>query len=163
MIHNLAELNETKPIESYENPPTWVESFRAATKTITSVGLSSSSQNYFSEQMEKDASEWKKIDPDNERTYDIYSGIQKKHLREFEDLYAKDMFRVTSGLDVGAGSVQAKAFLKFKELQKIHGWRGFQEAEQSSFDKAKQDYMDSIYIELHTNTLIPLLKYSNSE
>lgn len=145
MIYNTAELDDMPSVETYTKEPTWVDTFQAATKNFTSVSLSSSELSYFTEERDKNMEEWKTKDPENKSMYDRYGTMPKGVLDKLEVLYEDgniDAIKEWNQAMPGRMST-GEVFLKFKELQGLHGFKGYAEFNQNAKDKSLKDFQES--------------------
>lgn len=145
MIYNTTELDAMPSVESYEKEPTWVDTFKAATKNFTSVSLSNSEQSYFTEERDKNMNEWKSKDPENKMTYDRYGTMPKGVLDKLEVLYEDGNIDAIKNWNQTMPGRQStgEVFLKFKELQGLHGFKGYEEFSQEAKDKSLKDFQES--------------------
>ena len=145
MIYNTAELDSMQSVDSYEKEPTWVDTFKAATKSFTAVSLSTSERSYFIDERDKNMEEWKKKDPVNKMTYDRYGTMPKGVLDKLEVLYEDGNIDAIKNWNEAMFGRQStgEVFLKFKELQGLHGFKGYSEFNQDAKDKSLKDFQES--------------------
>jgi len=131
MIYNNTELDVMPSVESYEKKPTWVDTFKAATKNFTSVSLSSSRDDYYKSEMKTNTAEWSKQDPNNKELYDRVSNYAYKDMEQLEALYDEgniDAIKTYRQVNpFNADIFLAEDFLRYKELSGQQGLKPISE------------------------------------
>ena len=147
MIYNTAELDTMPSVDSYTKEPTWVDTFKAATKNFTSVSLSSSRDDYYKSEMKKNASEWSDKDSKNKKVYDRLSTYSYEDMEKLETLYdngnieAIKTFRQSNPINMDI--FIAEDFLKYKELQEQQGLKPISAIREDINARAVKDFTES--------------------
>ena len=134
-------------MKKYEPKPTFRETFDASLKNFTSVNLSTSESNYYNEDIKKNISEWKKTDSyeDNKGIYRRVSMMSSDAIENYENLYNLGKIDlIKSDKSEIQGLTSGNAFLKFKELEKLHGFQSLKSIKDKSNERAKSDYLTSL-------------------
>lgn len=147
MFYNNTELNEEPTLEEYEAKPTFNETLSASFKNFTSVNLSTSEADYYMEDVKKNIGEWKKTDAyeANQGIYKRVSMLSSDAIENYENLYQEGKIDlIASDKSEIGGLTGGNAFLKFKELEKAHGFQSLKSIKDGSLERAKSDYLTTL-------------------
>lgn len=145
MYYNDTELDSKPALQSYEAKPTWGETVSASFKNFTSVNLSTSEQNYYLDNVKENMKTWIDKAPEHKDVYKRVMIMSSDALANYENLYEKgkiDTIRADKS-EIG-GLTGGEAFLRFKELEKLHGFNSLGNIKIEANSKAKSDYLTSL-------------------
>ena len=141
-------------IEKYSPEPTFTDAFKASAKNFMSVSLSTSSANYFKEELEKTKSEWLKANPKDETLYNRISGVDKNIIEKLDSLYEMGNLEAirnwntsteSSMINVGGIGI-GHDYIKFRETQSSKGLTNTSNIISNANENAKRDYYESASI-----------------
>ena len=157
MIYNTTELDAMPSVETYTKEPTWIDTFKAATKNFTSVSLSSSRDDYYKSEMKTNSAEWSKNDPGNKDLYDRISNYAYKDMEQLEVLYDEgNIDAVKSYRQVNPFNMDiflAEDFLRYKELSGQQGLKPISEIRNDINTRAVKDFEESSQVIANSDSL----------
>ena len=144
MNFNNTDLDTQPVIQEYKPEPTWTETYKAGIKNFTSVHLSTSENNYYYDNVKENIREWVKAAPENKDVFKRVSVLSSDAIENYENLYIKGKLDVIAADKSEIfGMTGGNAFLQYKEIQKLHGFKDLVAIKTEADAKAKSDYLES--------------------
>lgn len=147
MTYNNTELESIPGIDSYTKEPTWIDTFKAATKNFTSVSLSHSRNDYYRSEMKKNTTEWSAKDPGNKEVYDRLSTYAYEDMEKLETLYDSGNIEAIKTFvpanPMNLDLFMSNDFLKYKELQGQQGLKPISAIREDINTQAVKDFTES--------------------
>lgn len=145
MNFNNTELDSKPLLNEYKAKPSWEDTLSASVKNFTSVGLSTSERNYYNDELSINIKDWIEKAPESKDVFKRISIMSPDALDNYENLYSKGKLDLISSdkSEIG-GLTGGDAFLKYKELQKLHGFQSTNDIKASADSKAKNDFLTSL-------------------
>ena len=157
MIYETAELDAMPEVETFQKEPSWVDTFKAATKNFTSVSLSSSREDYYKSEMENNSAEWSKKDPNNKDLYNRVSNYAYKDMEQLEALYDDGNFEAIKTFrqanPFNADVLLSDDFLRYNELQGQQGLKPISEIREVINTQAVNDFEQSSQVMAQSDSL----------